>query len=408
MALAAVLGFVLVYAQTLSHQIDGAFDARSVDDLVTNRPIKPTDDDTRDALNILLMGSDRRDGDNADIGGYFAGMRNDTTIIMHISADRSRVELVSIPRDTQVVISDCTLFDGTVVKGWKGDFNIAFANGGSHGNAAAAAACVINTVEDLTGIYIDHYAVIDFSGFVTMVDALGGVPMCIPQAITSTTAKLHLEAGPQILDGETALAYARLRTAQTGGVSGSDLQRISRQQLLLSQMAQTALSKNLLTDVGDLTRFIRAGAESMTMDPTLASASYLVGLAYSLRGIERDQIVFATVPWAYTDDRNNVVLLPKAEQTWEQLRTDTALTAVAEGDDSSAWDRGARQTEAAVSTITGEVAQATTTREVTAANLTYTTVAATIADESPAVSLQPSPAVRSGANALLAECTPSR
>lgn len=346
MVVAGVLGFGVVYAQTLTHQIDGAFDSRDVGTIVTNRPVKPTDGEAGAALNILLMGSDQRDGDNADIGGYFEGMRNDTTIIMHVSADRSRVELVSIPRDTQVAISDCTLFDGTVVKGGTGDFNTSFANGGKHGDAAEAAACVINTVEDLTGIYIDHYAVVDFTGFATMIDSLGGVPMCIPQAISSKKAKLHLEAGPQVLDGTTALAFARLRTAETGGVSGSDLQRITRQQELLSQIAATALSKNLLADAGELTGFVRAGAESMTMDPELASTKYLIGLAYSLRDIDRNQITFATPPWAYTEDRNDVVLLPESSRTWEQLRTDTPLTVVAEGDDSSAWDSGREEPHA--------------------------------------------------------------
>ncbi|WP_062213063.1 LCP family protein [Demequina oxidasica] len=347
MAVAAVLGFSIVYAQTLSSQIDHAFDARSVETIVTNRPEKPTDGDAGKALNVLLMGSDARDGDNGEIGGHFEGMRNDTTIIMHVAADRSRVDLVSIPRDTQVTISDCTLFDGSTVKGWTGDFNIAFANGGSHGDAAEAAACVINTVEDLTGIYIDHYAVVDFSGFTQMIDALGGVPMCIPAAISSTKAKLDIDAGAQVLDGKTALAYARLRTAETGGVSGSDLQRITRQQELLNQVAAAALSKNLLTDVGDLTGFVRAGAESMTMDPDLADTKYLLGLAYSLSHIERSNIQFATVPWEYTEDRTNVVLLPEAEDTWAQLRGDEPLTAIAEGDASSAWDDGHKDADEA-------------------------------------------------------------
>lgn len=339
MAVAGVLGFVVVYAQTVLGQIDGAFDARSVDSIVTNRPVKPTGG-SGDALNILLMGSDVRDGENGDIGGVVPGMRSDTTIIMHISADRSRVELLSIPRDTQVDIADCTLFDGTPIEGSTADFNVAFSNGGRQGDPSEGAACTINTIESLTGIYIDHYAVIDFAGFANMIDALGGVPMCIPTAIDSKKARLHLEAGPQILDGKTALGFARLRTAESGGVSGSDLQRITRQQELLNQIAATALSKNLLTDVGDLTHFVRAGAEAMTMDPELADTSYLLGIAYSLSGIDRDAIVFATVPWEYTEDRNNVLLAAEAEQTWEQLRTDTPLTVVAEGDASSAWDNG--------------------------------------------------------------------
>jgi len=184
-----------------------------------------------------------------------------------------------------------------------------------------------------------------------MIDALGGVPMCIPTAISSTKAKLEIEAGPQVMDGETALAFARLRTAETGGISGSDLQRITRQQELLSQTAHTALSKNLLTEVGELTQFIRAAAQAMTMDPPLADTKYLVALAYSLKDFDKDSLVFATVPWEYTENRVNVTLLPEAELTWEQLRTDTPLTAVAGQNESSAWEDGKSDGDSADSPV---------------------------------------------------------
>lgn len=345
MVVAGALGFMAVYAQTVTAQIDSAIDARSVDSIVSQRPVKPTDEISGDALNILFIGSDDRSGVNGEISGKVAGMRNDATILMHLPADRSRVDMVSIPRDAQVTIPDCTLFDGTPVPGGTGDFNVAFSNGARQGDTAEAAACVINTVEDLTGIYIDHYAVIDFNGFKKMVNALDGVPMCITTKIDSKDADLHVEAGPQVLNGAQALGYARLRTAETGeGVSGSDLQRVTRQQQLLNQMSATVLSKNLLTDAPDLTQFVRATAESMTMDPVLGDSKYLLGLAYSLRGIGRSDVTFATVPWKYTADFNDVVLLPEAEQTWEQLRTDTPLTTMAEETNSSSWDDGLSDT----------------------------------------------------------------
>jgi len=350
LVLVAVLGFVLVYGSTVVDQVDAALGANSQDvgSLVGDtRPVRagedtqePTDADAGNALNILLMGSDVREGDSAIDGADVEGMRNDTTIVLHISADRSRVEAVSIPRDAQVEIPECTYLDGSTIAGGTGDFNIAFSNGGAHGNAAEAAACTIKTVEQLSDVYIDHYVVIDFAGFVDMVDALGGVPMCITERIVSEKAHIDLEPGAQVLDGETALGYARLRTAEEGDVSGSDLQRITRQQQLLEQMATTVLSKNILTDVGELTRFARASAESVTMDTALASTSYLVGLAYSLRGLDPADVGFYTVPWAYTADYLNVEIQPEAEQMWDDIRNDRAISVDAEGDQSSEWDDG--------------------------------------------------------------------
>ncbi len=342
MIVAGVMGFVLAGYTVFAYLIEDRFDARDNSALINDveESAGPEDTDAGNDLNILLMGSDTREGDNADNNGDVGGMRNDTTIIAHISADRSRVEMISIPRDLQVQISDCTLFDGTEVKGWFGDFNIAFSNGGQQGDAAEAAACTINTVQDMTGIAIDHWAVVDFTGFQDMVDAIGGIPMCITSDISSKKAHLYIDAGPQLLDGKTALAYARLRTAEEGGVSGSDLQRITRQQELLRQTMRTLLGKNILTDTDQITQFVKAMAGSMTMDEDLGSLEYLEGLAWSLRGVSIDDIVFATVPWEYTEDDLNVIATDDAETMWEQLRNDEPLTVDAEGDASSEWDTG--------------------------------------------------------------------
>ncbi|WNM26723.1 LCP family protein [Demequina capsici] len=349
----AAVGFLTVGYLELVSRIEGQFDTRDNSSLVNEitptaaATTEPGDASAGSALNILLMGSDDRSGENGVIGGTDAGgMRNDTTILLHISADRTRVELVSIPRDLQVQVSDCTLFDGTKVKGWYGDFNIAFSNGGKQGDAAEAAACAINTVQDLTGIPIDHWAVVDFAGFESMVDAIGGIPMCITQDISSKKANLYIDAGPHLLNGQQALAYARLRTAESGGVSGSDLQRITRQQELLRQTMRTLMGKNLLTDTAEITQFVKAMAGSMTMDEQLGDLTYLEGLAWSLRGLSIDDVTFATVPWEYTSDFLNVVATDDAATMWQELRDDTPLTVDAKGDASSAWDTGHDNTTA--------------------------------------------------------------
>jgi LCP family protein required for cell wall assembly len=339
---AAVLGFGgvggYIYAETLLARIDTVDTEPLLGAVRPVPPVAPKDESKGEAINILLMGSDTRAGANAAIGGESGGMRNDTTIIMHISADRERIELVSIPRDSWVRIPDCTLFDGSTVKGWTTKFNVAFSNGGKNGDPAEAAACVHKTVETLTGIYIHYYAVVDFVGFAAMIDALDGVPMCIPGRIVSGKAALDLQPGPQILDGRTALAWARLRTAEVGKewVEGSDIQRIERQQELLAHTAELALSKNLFTNQGQLRNFVTAGADSMTTSPRLADAPFLIGLAFSLRHISPDNIVFATVPNKYTSDYLNVTWTAAADQMFDDLINDRPIAGTSVTDQSDA------------------------------------------------------------------------
>lgn len=340
-AVAAVTGFALVSVAALASHLQGSIDAREVAGIVDRigETAGPIDPDAGRALDILLIGTDVRAGANGDIGGHDAqGMRSDTTMLLHVSADRTRAEIVSIPRDAQVDIADCTLFDGTEIPGGHGDFNVAFSNGGRQGDAAEAAACTINTVQQLTGISIEHFAVLDFIGFERMIDALGGVEMCIPTDISSRKAGLTLTAGRQTLTGAEALGFARLRTAEVGDVSGSDLQRIERQQELVGAIADALLDQNLLTDAGAITQFLKSVTGSLTTDEELGSIDYLTGLAWSLRDLRGDDIVFATVPWEYTADFLNVELLPEAESMWQQLRDDEPLTVDAAGDASSTWN----------------------------------------------------------------------
>jgi len=347
---AAVAGFGLVYANTVIGQVDDALTTSDNWGLVSNPPTPtgsnaptgspdPADANAGNALNILLMGSDARDGKNGKIGGKVAeGMRNDTTLIMHISADRSRVDLVSIPRDATVKTPTCKYFDGTTIKGSTGDFNVAFSNGGRHGDPAEAAACAINSVQNLTGLKIDHWAVVDFTGFEDMINAVGGVPMCVPERIVSKKAKLDLDAGPQVLNGKEALGLARMRTAEVGNVSGSDLQRIARTHQLLRQLSRVILSKNLLTDAGELTQFLKATASSLTMDTGLGSTKYMLGLAFSLRNIDPAAIRFYTVPWKLTDDYLDVIILKSAKTMWAELQADQPLTKVGNDSAGKAWD----------------------------------------------------------------------
>jgi LCP family protein required for cell wall assembly len=327
--LAAVAGFGLVFAQTYKTKLEAEFVTEDITPLLgPDRPAAPkppADGSSGAAVNILLLGSDDRTGQNAVIGGKEAGKRNDTTLIMHISADRSRIDVVSIPRDTVVRIADCDRSDGTSQRGWTGLFNIAFANGAQNGSNADGAACVIKTVESLTDIPIEHFVVIDFAGFENMVDAIDGVPMCIPNDVEDSYSGTNLSAGPQVLDGREALAYARMRHGN--GLSGSDLDRIDRQQELLKNLASKVLSAEMLYRPQDLTNFVKAVAGSMTMDKDFGDFDTLTGLAFSMRGINPNtDITFATAPvMGDPSNANHVIFSSKADAVWQAIIKDKPI-----------------------------------------------------------------------------------
>ncbi|PZR54325.1 LytR family transcriptional regulator [Xylanimonas oleitrophica] len=313
-------------AVTLTGNIDGV-DADAL--LGQNRPeaVAPADPNAGTPLNIVLMGSDSRDGDNAEFASSEGtdGARSDTTMIMHISADRERVELVSIPRDSTVNVPSCPTTNGRTTSPLRGTkFNSAFAQGVIGGrDIASGALCTVATIESLTDVRMDGFVVIDFAGFQRMIDAIGGVEMCIPEYIDAPEAGgLVLHPGVQKLNGNTALQYARARKGAGLG-DGSDLGRIGRQQELMAALARTVLSKNLLTDSPALLRFLGAVTGSLTMSDNFASVQGLAGLAYSIRDVRPDTITFMTVPYA-GDPRNpaNVVWTDEADVVWENLKYD--------------------------------------------------------------------------------------
>jgi LCP family protein required for cell wall assembly len=325
----ALLLFVGTGVATAYFTFQGNIKSADVTSLLGERPTPaPGDPAAGRPLNILLLGSDTRAGDNAAIGGANGGARSDTTIIMHISADRSRVDLVSIPRDSWVKIPQCLRSNGSKSAPATTKFNAAFAYGAESGSISDAAACTIKTVESLTKVRIDDFVVVDFIGFVGMVNALGGVPICIPNNMSSTDAGLNVKAGFQTLDGETAIAFARARKGPGLG-DGSDTGRITRQQQLLGATVRQAQSKNLLTDAGSLYKFLNAATSSLTASPDMASIPKLVGLALSLRGLQAKDVTFLTVPWQpLPADANNVEWLPSADTIWANLIADQPLNGV--------------------------------------------------------------------------------
>ncbi len=285
----------------------------------------PADASAGEAQNILILGSDFRGDENADFAvAGVEGMRSDTAIVAHISADRERVELVSIPRDSMVERPTCEMTDGTTVAGGRSMFNSAFATGADYGgDLESAAGCAVKTVQETTGVYIDDFVIVDFAGFESMVDAIGGVPMCIPEAVDDPKADLVLDAGFQTLDGADALGYARARYSLG---DGGDLSRIGRQQQLIAATLSQVLSQNLLTDATGLYSFLDAATSSLTVSPGLSSVTDLTGLAYSLRSIRSGNISLMTIPTSPDPaDPNRLVWTYEADEVWDKLATDTPL-----------------------------------------------------------------------------------
>ncbi len=268
-------------------------------------------------MNILLMGSDTREGKNAKGHGNvadIAGARSDTTILLHISGDRTRALAVSIPRDTKMMLPTCKATGGGTKGGYVSRFNEAFDYGGP--------GCTVRAVEGLSGLTIDHYVVVDFTGFKDVVNALDGVDVCLKKDVHDKDAKLDLTAGNHTVRGEQALAFVRARK-QVG--DGSDLSRIERQQEFLSSAIKKATSVGVITNPAQLLSVLSATAKSLTTDPSLANPDALKDLALNMTGIKPSDITFATLPWKYNDDFATVSVIPsQAAELWRAIATDQA------------------------------------------------------------------------------------
>ncbi|MEU5464897.1 LCP family protein [Streptomyces althioticus] len=278
----------------------------------------------KDALNILLIGSDSRAGaENRRYGRDPGTERSDTVILLHLSAGRRSATAVSIPRDLMVDVPDCRRPDGSRSAPMFAQFNAAFEVGGS--------ACTIRTVEKLTDIRVDHHVVVDFEGFKEMVDAVDGVEVCLSRPIDDEDAHLHLPAGRVTLDGEQALGYVRARKSLG---DGSDTGRIERQQRFLGALVNKVRSNEILLNPVKLYPVLDAATSSLTTDPELASLRGLYELVRGLRDIPTEGVQFLTVPReSYAGDVNRDQLAqPAAGELFERLRKDEAVRVGTDGE----------------------------------------------------------------------------
>ncbi len=269
-----------------------------------------------EALNILVMGSDTRAGPGNDIDSETGiGERSDTTILVHVSADRKTVYGISLPRDAMVARPECENGDGETVPGADPViFNDAF--------SLAGPTCTVAQVESLTGIYIDHYVTIDFNGFKDMVEAVHGVTVCIPEAVDDSAHGITFDAGTQELDGQQALDYVRERSS----TPNADIGRMKRQQAFVASMINKVVSAGTLTKPTRVYSFLEAVTGSVVTDPDLASLSKLANLAYQFRRTNLDNITFITVPFEeYAPDPNRLQWSDSAAGLWKILLNDQPL-----------------------------------------------------------------------------------
>lgn len=292
---------------------------------------EPSTDDALagQAVNILVLGTDDRSGQNAELAGADPGGGSDTTLIVHLPADRSRVEAVSIPRDSRAQIPACHLdrdAAGPVSEPQEAKFNKAFAIGWATGDPALAAACTISTVQTMTGLTIHGVVIVDMAGFAAMVDAVGGVRVCVPEPLRdSRYTGLDLAAGWHDLRGVQALQYVRARHIDGG--DGLDPTRIARQQQFIGALLRRVLSSDVLANPLELTRFLDAATSSLTVSAELSAPTTQLGLAWGLRDLRSADITFLTVPWEFGSG-GYVDWTTEADLVWSRLAADVPLSSV--------------------------------------------------------------------------------
>ncbi|MEU6114643.1 LCP family protein [Streptomyces sp. NPDC047117] len=317
----AGLGFVY-------YQLNGNLKGVDIDAaLGADRP----DDVDNGSMDILVLGSDSRAGDNAKYGSDGGGARSDTAMVVHVYKGHKKASVVSIPRDTLISRPSCTKGGQQTPGAQHVMFNTAYEVGGP--------ACAVKTVESMSGIRMDHFVEVDFSGFKKLITALGGVEITTKKAIHDPDSHLDLNPGTHTLDGEQALGLVRTRHGVPGG-DGSDLGRIQLQQTfikaLMDQVKDVGVlsSPTKLYDIGD------TATKAITTDTRLNSVNSLVGLAKSVGGIGSDHINMATLPVTYDPNNPNRVLPLDAQnkQVWKALREDRAIPKSALKD--SAGDKG--------------------------------------------------------------------
>jgi LCP family protein required for cell wall assembly len=276
--------------------------------------------------NILMVGSDSRAGNNQKFGKNVQGQRSDTMLIVHIRPHHQGAVVVSLPRDSEVPILACK---ADTKHGYQGQpnlpgqtemLNATFALGGP--------LCLWKTIEQETGIRIDHYVGLTFSGFINVINDIGGVNVCLPQSIHDPKSGLNLSKGRHHVKGFEALAFWRERYVG----EGSDLQRIQRQQYLMAGLMQEIKTGGLLSNYPRMYSVLRDAAKALTVDQGL-SLSDMVSLAENLRTLTSKSVRFITVPNQPDPSNQNRVVWqqPQAGELFHAIEHDTSIPKTKKG-----------------------------------------------------------------------------
>jgi LCP family protein required for cell wall assembly len=313
------------------------------------------------AMNVLLIGTDARvTAEDCALGGDCSSSgdgNSDVLMLIHLSADRTNSTIMSIPRDTMTTIPDC----GTN-SSYYGMINSSLAYGAS---------CTVATVHQLTGLTIDHYVEVDFSGVVTMSNALGGVPVCVTNNMYDQDSGLRLNAGTTVIKGQQALEFVRTRH---GFYDGSDLGREEAQHIFLSDMIRQLRSEASFTNIGNLYTIANAATKSLTVDNGLDGVSNLLSLFDTMNKVPTDRVTFVTMPWEL-DPQNTERVIPvqaEAQQMFTNIKNDVSYSSAKTAGSSSAKS----QPESATSTAAADSGSSSSvvTSEVTAQVLNGTGV----------------------------------
>ncbi|MFJ3975501.1 LCP family protein [Streptomyces sp. NPDC090021] len=285
------------------------------------------------SMDILVLGSDSRGGANSAHGQDDGGSaRSDTAMVVHLYEGHEKASVVSIPRDTMTSRPECPTGKGRADPGGqRRQFNEAYTVGG--------AACAVKTVEKMSGIRMDHYIEVDFTGFKKIIDTLGGVEVTTTEPIKDEYSHLDLPAGPAKLNGEQALGLVRTRH---GVGDGGDLGRIQLQQAFIKALIKQVKGVGVFDNPKKLFDLAGAGTRALTTDKALGDVKSLAGLAQSLQGIDPGDLQMITLP-VTTDalDANRVTPLRKeSRMVWDALLADRPIpaeaTANSTGDKSAA------------------------------------------------------------------------
>lgn len=247
----------------------------------------PTPEEISGPINLLLIGSDTREGQGSTAYGPVGAELADVIILLHINEARTNAVAMSFPRDLMIAVPECPNPDGGDPYPAKefSQINATMNYGGP--------ACTLLAVQSLTGIDIPYLAMIDFKGVIAMSEAVGGVDVCVAEPINDDYTQLYLEAGEHTLIGEEALAFLRTRH---GVGDGSDLSRISNQQVFLTSLVRKLKDEGALTNPFTMFRLGTAALNNMTLSRSLTDLGVIYGMAREVNDVDLDKITFLKLP----------------------------------------------------------------------------------------------------------------